>query len=65
MAIRATASQLPWRDGDGYTYGGEAVLTIGARSLIIGSGKDALALAQEVAKRWNAKEEDEPVGTPE
>lgn len=53
MADRAQASQLPWRDGDGYSWGGEAILTIGTRSIMIGAGKEALALAQEIERRWN------------
>lgn len=65
MAVRAIASQLPWREGDGYAYGGEAILTIGVKSIMIGPGKDSFTLAQEIAKRWNAKEEHEAVGIPE
>lgn len=57
---KARASQLPWRDGDGYSWGGEAVLTIGARSVVIGAGKEALALAQEIERRWNLAYDDTP-----
>lgn len=60
MSGRATASQLPWRDGDGYSYGGEAILTIGNRSIMVGAGKEALALAQEIAARWNLSVDDIP-----
>lgn len=60
MSAKATASQLPWRDGDGYSWGGEAVLTIGDRSIMIGAGKEAFALAQEIANRWNAGFDDTP-----
>ena len=57
---KAYASQLPWRDGDGYSWGGEAILTIGDRSIMIGAGKEAFALAQEIAKRWNIGFDDTP-----
>lgn len=57
---KAHASQLPWQDGDGYSWGGEAVLTIGDRSIMIGAGKDSVALAQEIARRWNAFHDDTP-----
>lgn len=59
-AAKAQASQLPWRDGDGYAWGGEAVLTIGDRSIMIGAGKECVALAQEIARRWNAFHDDTP-----
>lgn len=57
---RAQASQLPYRDGEGYSWGGEAVLTIGARSIMIGAGKEALALAHEIERRWNISYDDTP-----
>lgn len=60
MSKKAAASQLPWRDGDGYSWGGEAILTIGDRSIMIGAGKEAFALAQEIAKRWNIGFDDTP-----
>ncbi len=60
MSKKATASQLPWRDGDGYSWGGEAVLTIGDRSILIGAGKEAFELAKEIAKRWNVGFDDTP-----
>lgn len=50
----ATASRLPYRDGDGYSYGGEAIVTIGEQSIFIGAGKEAFELAKEIAWRWNA-----------
>lgn len=49
----AIAAQMPWRDGDGYSWGGEAVLTIGERAVLFGSGREAFELAKEVALRWN------------
>lgn len=57
---KANASQLPWRDGDGYSWGGEAILTIGEKSIMIGAGKEAMALAQEIARRWNIGLDDTP-----
>ncbi len=59
-AAKARASQLPYRDGDGYSWGGEAILTIGTRSILIGAGKEALALAQEIERRWNVDYDDTP-----
>lgn len=59
-AVKAQASQLPYRDGDGYSWGGEAVLTIGTRSIMIGAGAEALALAHEIARRWNVDYDDTP-----
>ena len=48
----AKVSHLPTRRGDGYDYGGEAVLMIGDRAFIIGDS----ILANEIAQRWNAGE---------
>lgn len=50
----ASISYLPLHDGDGYSYGGDCILTIGDRSVSFGSGSDAELLANEIAKRWNA-----------
>jgi len=50
----ASASQLPYQSGDGYSFGGGAVLSIGPRSFLIGEGDGVLELAQELARRWNA-----------
>ena len=52
----AHVSFLPCHDGDGYSFGGGVILTIGDRSLYIGSGrtKDDENLAKEIARRWNA-----------
>lgn len=59
----AIVSRLPYRDGDGYSYGGEAIITIGERSVLVGSGKEAYALAQEIARRWNTPQEYDVHGT--
>jgi hypothetical protein len=50
----ATVSRFPFRDGDGYSYGGEVIVNIDGISLIIGTGNHAEALAKEIAARWNA-----------
>lgn len=52
--LTATVSRLPYHDGDGYSWGGEAILTIGDKSVFIGAGKEAFELAKEIALRWNA-----------
>lgn len=50
---KASVSRLPRYSGDGYTYGGGAILTIGCTSIPLGEGENALALGQEIARRWN------------
>lgn len=52
----AHVSFLPSEDGDGYSFGGGVILTIGDRSFYIGSGKikDDEDFAKEIARRWNA-----------
>lgn len=50
----ASASQLPWHSGDGYSFGGAALVTIGDRSIMIGEGDGSFQLAKELARRWNA-----------
>ena len=49
----ARASQLPYQSGDGYSYGGAAVVTIGERSIMVGEGDGAFEFAREIARRWN------------
>lgn len=51
---RAIKSSLPSYSGDGYGYGGGAVVTIGNASLLFGEGAFAHEFAEEVARRWNA-----------
>lgn len=54
MALHvATVSFLPSHSGDGYGYGGGAVVTIGGLSIPVGEGDYAAAVAQEIARRWN------------
>lgn len=50
----ATYSELPSLSGDGYGYGGSAVVTIGGVSLLIGENTQAHELAKEIVRRWNA-----------
>ncbi len=54
----ARVSQLPWRNGDGYSWGGEVILSIGGTALLVGSGNPDLRLAMEIARRWNAARRD-------
>lgn len=51
----ARVSRLPWRDGDGYSYGGEVIVSIGEKSFVVGgSQKEDFMLAREIALRWNS-----------
>lgn len=52
-AERAVASTLPCQSGDGYGYGGGALVTIGDDSLLVGEGDGMFELAKEIARRWN------------
>lgn len=51
---QAQVAQLPSHSGDGYCFGGGAVVVIGGRAIPIGEGDGALAFAKEIARRWNA-----------
>jgi len=50
----ARVSQLPSHSGDGYSFGGGTVITIGQISIVLGDGEYAHLLAEEIARRWNA-----------
>lgn len=50
----AQAARLPWKSGDGYSFGGGAIVTIGSIAIDLGEGDNAMALAKEIARRWNA-----------
>lgn len=50
----AHASKLPEHSGNGYGWGGGAVVTIGPYSIMLGEGMQAHLLAKEIARRWNA-----------
>lgn len=53
----ARVARLPWRDGDGYSWGGEVILIIGETALQLGSSKEDFQLAMELASAWNARRE--------
>ena len=50
----ARVSKLPEHSGDGYGWGGGAIVTIGSVSIMLGDGPDAHQLAAEISRRWNA-----------
>lgn len=52
---KAIVSHLPVHSGDGYGYGGGAIVTIDGVSIPIGEGSKAHEIAEEIAERWNAK----------
>ena len=47
----AETAATPSHNGDGYGYGGAAVLIIGGRAILLGERDHDLALA--IAARWN------------
>lgn len=49
----ASVSHAPIFSGDGYGYGGGAVLVIGCFAIQLGEHPFATKLAMEIAKRWN------------
>lgn len=49
----AHAASLPYHTGDGYAYGGAAVVVISERAIMVGEGDGSLELAREIARRWN------------
>lgn len=54
-SMEARVSYLPSHSGDGYGYGGGAILTIGELALPVGEGYVAGRIAEELAARWNAR----------
>lgn len=50
--LEAHLSFLPQGSGDGYGYGGGAIVSLGNRAVFLGEGNNALA--QEIVDRWNA-----------
>lgn len=52
----ATASvrYLPVHSGDGYDYGGGAILCVGRYAFPVGESLEAQAIAEEMAGRWNS-----------
>ncbi len=51
---RAIVSRMPLFSGDGYGWGGGAVVTIDGMALLLGEGSYSHELAEEIAERWNA-----------
>lgn len=49
----AKVCHLPSHSGDGYGYGGGAILCIGSFAIPIGEGRDAEKVARELARLWN------------
>ncbi len=54
----AVISQLPRHDGDGYSYGGDVILTIGKRSINLGACDrgETLKFAQFIADKLNKRD---------
>lgn len=52
---QATVSRLPWRNGDGYSYGGEVILTVGERAFLVGASREDEAFARDMASAWNSR----------
>lgn len=50
----AIAAQLPCGSGDGYGFGGGAIVVIGQYSMVIGEGQMPQYLAREIVRRWNS-----------
>ena len=47
-----SVSQMPWHDGDGYSWGGDVIVSFGCRAINLGSSGhsgDALKLAHLIA----------------
>lgn len=51
----ARVAQLPYRNGDGYSWYGEVILTIGERAIMLGAGREEMEFARELALAWNAR----------
>ena len=57
---RAIVSVLPSYSGDGYGYGGGAIVSIGDVAIQLREGHVARKLAEEVARRWNSAIQEQP-----
>ena len=51
--MEARASRLPYQNGDGYSFGGSAIVSIGDRAIMVGEGDGSFEFACEIARRWN------------
>lgn len=54
LEAEAAVSFLPWQNGDGYSFGGGTILTIGTHSYFMGTDRESEVIAKEIANRWNA-----------
>lgn len=52
---QAALSWLPFNSGDGYSYGGGAILVIGDKAIPLGEGYQSGKLGEELARRWNGE----------
>ncbi len=52
---KASVSQAPSHDGDGYGWGGDYYLTIGFLTVNFGPRHAAAEIAKELAELWNTR----------
>lgn len=52
--MKAEVRIMPQYSGDGYGYGGGAVLCIGRFAIPLGEHPEAMTLAHDIARAWNA-----------
>lgn len=57
---RAIVSYLPHGSGDGYGYGGGAIVSYEGHALVIGEGHNSSKLAEHIARALNAYEPFDP-----
>lgn len=50
---RAALHQLPYHDGDGYSFGGDWILTVGERAIHLGAGNESKAVGARIVNLWN------------
>jgi len=50
----ARLSHAPHFSGDGYGYGGGAIVTIGDKAILFGEGREHQQLAARIVRLWNA-----------
>lgn len=56
----ARVSRLPAREGERYDWGGEFIITIGERAIMIGADESSEQFAREIADAWNARQQEQP-----
>lgn len=59
-AEKAVVSFLPCGSGDGYGFGGGAIVSYHGHALVIGEGQNSRRLAEHIAKALNAYEAFDP-----